>query len=47
MEDFMLILGKMALGLTDGFGGLGSALGVLAGNAAAGGWAKKEKEGRP
>ncbi len=31
-----------------GFGGLGSALGVLAaGNAAAGGWAKEGKEGRP
>jgi len=48
MEDFMLILGKMALGLIMGFGGLGSALGVLAaGNAAAGGWAKEGKEGRP
>ena len=48
MEDFMLILGKMALGLIVGFGGLGSALGVLAaGNAAAGGWAKEGKEGRP
>lgn len=44
----MLILGKMALGLIMGFGGLGSALGVLAaGNAAAGGWAKEGKEGRP
>lgn len=48
MEDFMLILGKMALGLIMGFGGLGSALGVLAaGNAAAGGWAKEGKEGKP
>ncbi|OQB48869.1 MAG: V-type ATP synthase subunit K [bacterium ADurb.Bin157] len=48
MEDFMLILGKMALGLIMGFGGLGSSLGVLAaGNAAAGGWAKEGKEGRP
>lgn len=48
MEDFMLIIGKMALGLIMGFGGLGSALGVLAaGSAAAGGWAKEGKEGRP
>lgn len=48
MEDFMLVLGKMALGLIIGFGGLGSALGVLAaGNAAAGGWAKEGKEGKP
>ncbi len=48
MEDFMLALGKMALGLVVGFGGLGSALGVLAaGSAAAGAWAKEGKEGRP
>jgi V/A-type H+/Na+-transporting ATPase subunit K len=48
MEDFMLIIGKMALGLIMGFGGLGSALGVLAaGSAAAGGWAKEGKEGKP
>jgi V/A-type H+-transporting ATPase subunit K len=48
MEDLMLILGKMALGLVIGFGGLGSSLGVLAaGNAAAGAWAKEGKEGKP
>lgn len=43
-----LLLGKMALGLVMGFGGLGSSLGVLAaGNAACGGWAKQGKDGKP
>ncbi len=44
----MLALGKLSLGLIMGFGGLGSSLGVLAaGSAAAGGWAKEGKEGKP
>ena len=43
-----LLLGKLSLGLIMGFGGLGSSLGVLAaGSAAAGGWAKQGKEGKP
>ncbi|MBQ3643736.1 MAG: V-type ATP synthase subunit K [Candidatus Riflebacteria bacterium] len=43
----MLFLGKLSLGLVMGFGGLGSALGVLAaGQAAAGAWAKQGKEGK-
>ena len=43
-----LFLGKLSLGLIMGFGGLGSSLGVLAaGSAAAGGWAKEGKEGKP
>ena len=44
----MLALGKISLGLIMGFGALGSALGVLAaGSAAAAGWAKEGKEGKP
>ena len=44
----MLALGKLSLGLIMGFGALGSALGVLAaGSAAAAGWAKEGKEGKP
>ncbi len=43
-----LLLGKLSLGLIMGFGGLGSSLGVLAaGSAAAAGWAKQGKEGKP
>ncbi len=44
----LLALGKLSLGLIMGFGALGSALGVLAaGSAAAAGWAKEGKEGKP
>lgn len=42
------ILGKLSLGLIMGFGGLGSCLGIkAAGTAAAAGWAKEGKEGKP
>ncbi len=48
MLSLMSILGKISLGLIMGFGGVGSALGVhAAGSAAAGGWAKEGKEGKP
>lgn len=42
------LLGKLSLGLIMGFGGLGSALGIrAAGTAAAAGWAREGKEGKP
>ena len=48
MLSLMSLLGKLSLGLIVGFGGLGSSLGVgSAGTAAAGGWAKEGKEGKP
>lgn len=48
MLSFMSLLGKLSLGLIMGFGGLGSSLGIgAAGTAAAGGWAKEGKEGKP
>ncbi len=41
-------LGKLSLGLIMGLGGLGSSLGIqAAGTAAAAGWAKEGKEGKP
>jgi len=44
----LAMLGKLSLGLIMGFGGLGSSLGIrAAGTAAAAGWAKEGKEGKP
>ncbi|OGK10630.1 MAG: hypothetical protein A2W80_01705 [Candidatus Riflebacteria bacterium GWC2_50_8] len=43
-----VFLGKLSLGLIMGFGGLGSSLGIkAAATAAAAGWAKEGKEGKP
>ena len=44
----LALLGKLAVGLVVGLGGIGSCLGIVsAGTAAAGAWASEGKEGKP